>query len=562
MSPAVLRTLRIQLTGHRHVALETGRQRLILLMMLFSAGALFLVLRLADLTILQARDGTSGRVVSQPYRADITDRNGVVMATSLKVQSLGVKPGMITDRKKVARELVKIIPELNLAAVEKSLNSAPKKFHWIKRKLTPRQVLQVNAIGEPGLQFREEYMRIYPNGMMGAHVIGGTDVDGKGIAGLEKFLEDDLRNASTVNTVKLTLDSRVQYALEDELNKAMAKSNAIGGFGLVMDANSGAIVAMASLPTFNPNDPNTTPMQNRFNAVTKGTYELGSTFKPLAIAQGLEEGTTTIGERYDATRSLRVAGFSISDFHAKKRWLTTTETFIYSSNIGTALIADEYGAAKQRVFLEKLGFLAAPSLEVPEVGRPQLPAQWGRLASMTVAYGHGMAVTPLNLGQGLAAIVNGGHKIQPTLLQSTADRQAATPGERVIRQETSDHIRALMRLTVTQGTGNHADLDGYRVGGKTGTAEKPKAGRYDSRANIATFAGAFPMDAPRYVVIASLDEPRGAHTGGLVAAPIVANLILRSAPALGVTRDTAKDVDVTAYMPYIANPRKPKKPRT
>jgi cell division protein FtsI (penicillin-binding protein 3) len=557
VSPAVLRTLRIQLTGHRHSALEIARQRLIIVMMLFCTAAAVLVVRLIDLSILQAHPAERVAVpVSHPYRADVTDRNGVVLATSLPVKSLGVKPGMITDKVRVARELVRIVPELNLRAVEQALNGPPKRFQWLRRKLTPRQVLEINAIGEPGLEFQDEYKRAYPNGMMAAHIIGGTDVDGNGIAGIEKFLEPKLRGASADVPIKLTLDTRVQYALEDELEKGIRENRAIGGFGLVMDAHSGAIIAMANMPTFNPNDPNSTAAEARFNAVTKGVYELGSTFKIFAVAQGLDEGTTTLGKRYNAARPLKIAGYTIKDFHSKNRMLTTTETFIYSSNIGTAMIADEFGGEHQKAFLGKLGFLAAPALEVPEVGRPLYPHPWGRLATMTVGYGHGMAVTPLHLAQGMAAMINGGTKVQPTLLADTA--AAATPGVRVISAETSEHMRALFRLTVTQGTGNRADIDGYRVGGKTGTAEKPKGGRYASHSNISTFAGAFPMDAPRYIVIASLDEPKGIGTGGLVSAPMVANLILRAAPALGVARDTAKDVDVSAYMPYIANPRKPK----
>jgi cell division protein FtsI (penicillin-binding protein 3) len=557
VSPAVLRTLRIQLTGHRHSALEIARQRLIIVMMLFCAAAALLVLRMIDLSIVQARPAERlSMAVAHPYRADITDRNGVVLATSLPVKSLGVKPGMIVDKTGVARELVRIVPELNLRAVEQALAGPPKRFQWLRRKLTPRQVMEINAIGEPGLEFHDEYKRAYPNGMMAAHTIGGTDVDGNGIAGIEKFLEPNLRGASADVPIRLTLDTRVQYALEDELGKAINATSAMGGFGLVMDANTGAIVAMASLPTYNPNDPNASASATRFNSVTKGVYELGSTFKIFAVAEGLDEGTTTLGERFDATRPIRVAGYSIHDFHSKNRWLTTTETFIYSSNIGTALIADEFGGVRQKAFLGKLGFLAAPALEVPEVGRPLVPKIWGRLATMTVGYGHGMAVTPLHLAQGMAAMINGGMHVQPTLLKETAEK--SNRGVRVISEETSAHMRALFRLTVTQGTGNRADIDGYRVGGKTGTAEKPKAGGYAAKSRISTFAGAFPMDAPQYIVIASLDEPKGVGTGGLVSAPIVANLILRAAPALGVTRDTTKDVDVSAYMPFIANPRKPK----
>jgi cell division protein FtsI (penicillin-binding protein 3) len=560
MSPAVLRQLRISLTGQRSQALGAGRERLGYFLIGFLVLSAILTGRLAELALLHGKtNGNTATSARRPLRLDITDRNGVVMATSLKVYSLAVNPRMITNAKPLARKIVGILPILNEAKVYRDLTRS-NKFVWIKRKITPRQVSLLNALGEPGLQFITEYERVYPNAMMAAHLLGYTNVDGSGIAGVENFFDENLtKNNGQQPALRLTIDSRVQHALEDEIRGGMAKFSAIGGFGVVMDVNSGAVVAMASLPGFDPNVPTQGDPLARFSAVTKGVYELGSTFKAFAVAQALDLGTTTLGERYDCTAPLRVAGFRIDDFHAKRNWKTTTDVFIHSSNIGTARMIDEVGADNQRAFLGKLGLLQAPSIELPEVGKPILPSPWGRLATMTVAYGHGMATSPLQLASGMSALVNGGYKVNPHILWRDFD---AEPRVRVIKPETSDQMRALFRLAVVHGTGGFADVDGYRIGGKTGTAEKPQAGGYGT-ARISTFAAAFPMDAPRYVVIMSLDEPKGIKstggyaTAGMVSAPLVHNFVLRAAPVLGVTK-AASDVDLAPYMAYVANPKKKK----
>lgn len=550
MSPSVLRQLRIRLSGQRHLALEQGRQRLVLFMMIFVGIATVLFIKLVDLTLIKTVEAkTKNTAVKRPLRADIVDRNGVVLATSLKVQSLAANPRLIKDPQGLARKIVAIIPSLNEAAVIKHL-AGTGRFSWVKRKISPHDVYALNALGEPGLLFMQEYERVYPNAMLAAHVLGYTDVDGAGIAGVEDFFNDQLvTTALHPAPLKLTLDSRVQHALEDEISKAVDQYQALGGFGIVIDVNTGAVVALASLPTLDPNAVESASDQAHFNAVTKGVYELGSCFKAFAVAEALDQGTTTPGKRYDATHPLHIAGFHIDDFHAQHRWMTMTDVFIHSSNIGTAEIADEFGTERQKEFLGKLGMLKAPSLEVAEVGKPIIPNPWGRLATMTVGYGHGLAVTPLQLASGMASLINGGYLVHPTLIDKPAEQNR----ERVISQTTSDTMRALFRLAVTQGTGSHADVDGYRIGGKTGTAIKPKGGGYAHHALISTFASAFPMDAPRYVVIASLDEPQAAiATGGLVAAPIVHNVILRSAPALGVQKSNS-DVDMSALMPFVAN---------
>ncbi len=560
MSPAVLRQLRISLTGQRSQALSAGRERLGYFLIIFLALSAVLTGRLAELALLHGKNvnniATSAR---RPLRLDITDRNGVVMATSLKVYSLAVNPRMITNAKSLAHKISIILPVLNETKVYRDLTRT-NKFVWIKRKITPRQVSLLNALGEPGLQFITEYERVYPNAMMAAHVLGYTNVDGGGIAGVENFFDDSLKTRhSNMPLLRLTIDSRVQHALEDEIRGGMTKFSAIGGFGVVMDVNSGAVVAMASLPGFDPNVPTQGDPQARFSSVTKGVYELGSTFKAFAVAQALDIGTTTLGKRYDCTAPLRVAGFKIDDFHAKRNWKTTTDVFIHSSNIGTARMIDEVGADKQHAFLDKFGLLQTPSIELPEVGKPILPNPWGRLATMTVAYGHGMATTPLQLASGMSALVNGGYKVNPHIMWRDFE---AEPRVRLIKSETSDQMRALFRLAVVHGTGGFADVEGYRIGGKTGTAEKPKAGGYGT-ARISTFAAAFPMDAPRYVVILSLDEPKGiASTGGyatagMVSAPLVHNFVLRAAPVLGVSKANA-DINLAPYMPFVANPKKKK----
>jgi cell division protein FtsI (penicillin-binding protein 3) len=569
MSPAVLRQLRIQLSGQRHQAMEVARNRLVLLTLLCVLAFAVLLLRMVDLAVLQyeprSRSELAAIAAPKPARADLVDRSGAVLATSLKVHSLAVDPRLVQLPGPLAAEIVRIVPSLNQAWVERQL-SAKGKFRWIKRKLTPRQMQQLNALGEPALKFEQEYERFYPNGRLAAHVLGYTDPDGRGLVGIENFLNERLADPeATATPMALSIDGRVQHALHDELAQQISKHSAVGGFGVVMDVHTGEIRALVSMPDFNPNTPRSDVLKAQFNMVTRGRYELGSTFKAFTVAQALEEGTTTLGEPFDATRGLRVAGFTINDFKPKKRWLTTTEVFIYSSNIGTARMADEFGPQRQRAFLDKLGFTRPPSVELAEVFEPQLPNPWGRLAMMTVAYGHGMAVTPLNLAQGLSALVNGGYLVRPTLLKDAPNRAAP---ERVISQETSDTMRVLMRLAVREGTGGFADAEGYRVGGKTGTSEKVVGGAYAKRALLSSFAAVFPMDAPRYVVIVGLDEPKGTAdtggyaTGGQVAAPVVGRFIQRAGPLLGVAPDPTRDIDPGLALATIRHLKhKPELPR-
>ena len=354
---------------------------------------------------------------------------------------------------------------------------------------------------------------------------------------------------------------RVQQALEHELRNLYIDQRAKGAAGVVLDVHTGEVVAMTSLPDFNPNTPGKTDEYSRYNKVTYGGYELGSTFKALTIASAINAGTIkSMNQKYDATRPIMMAGFRIRDDHALNRWLTVPEIFIHSSNIGTARIAVEVGRDRQRAMLEQLGFFKPIEIELPERARPQYPAlsNWGELALMTISYGHGITVSPLHLANAYATVVNGGIYHKPTLLKRDPAKPAQ--GRRVFTSATSDTMRALLRFVVTNGTGRRANAPGYRVGGKTGTAEKIENGRYVHGENVSTFASAFPMDAPRYVVVAMIDDPRGSKasagfkTAGMVVAPAIGRIVERIGPLLGVKPDASKDIDVARMLGAIDDP--------
>lgn len=475
--------------------------------------------------------------VVEMARADIVDRNGEALAINLQTSSLYANPKMIKNPEAVAQQLAEVLPSLSHADLLQKLTSG-KSFVWIKRKLTPRQKWDVNALGVPGLQFRLEEDRMYPHGRLASHVLGYVDVDGKGIAGVEHYFQDRLSNKGrTGEALKLSLDIRVQYALADELESAMRAHQAKGAAGLVMDVNTGELIALVSMPDYDPNNIQGVSDEEKFNRATKGVYELGSTFKTFTFANALDDGITTLEDGYDATKPLKVSRFLIRDDHPKKRYLTVPEIFAFSSNIGTAQMALDIGSDRQREFMGSIGLLSPATLELPEVGAPMYPANWRKVSTMTISYGHGIAVSPVQLAAGISSIVNGGQFNAPTLMSSSV---SAPEGRKVVSAATSRQLRQLLRLAVTKGTGGRADAKGYRVGGKTGTAEKASGGGYDRKALISSFAGIYPMDDPQFVVFALLDEPKGTKetfgfaSGGWVAAPVVKNVILRTAPLLGV----------------------------
>ncbi len=526
--------------GSLKQALETGRTRLLVAGLVFTLAFFSVGVRLVDVAFWQGF--TSNKSVVAAHRAapaemrrPILDRHGVVLAASLPTASLYANPRQVRNPVAVARQLAAILPGSDAQTLADRLSS-DRAFVWLKRNLTPRQHQTINGLGVPGLYFRQEQRRVYPHGELTAHVVGLTDIDSNGLTGIERSFDDQLRSAEA--PVELSLDLRVQHILHEELAASMAEYQAIGAAGIVLDVHSGEVLGLASLPSFDPLRPTATDRDARFNRASLGVYELGSVFKIFTTAMALEEGVVTLRDGYDTSEPIRVARYTINDYKPKGRWLSVPEIFIYSSNIGTVQMAMELGTDTQRQYLARLGLTALASLELPEVGRPMLPTPWREINTMTVSYGHGMAVSPLQLASAVAAVVNGGVLVPATLLRRGPYEKV--PGQHVFSPQTSEQMNQLLRLVVRHGTGRKADAPGYRVGGKTGTANKQLGGRYVRNARIASFVGAFPMEAPRYLVFAMLDEPKGTKnthgyaTGGWVAAPIIGQVVARLGPLLGV----------------------------
>ncbi len=567
---AVLPRSTLTLPGQRQAAQTRARQRLLIVMLLFLGFLVLLAIRLSTLALLQASPAVAHEAMSDaPPRADIIDRNGVELARTIDAYAVSVEPrNLATDPKRLAQQIALILPDRTPAQVLSELTSHAS-FRYISRRVLPSEAKRINDLGEPAIHLRREAERLYPNLNLAAHALGYADDQGHGKVGLERNFDQRLTDPVTRGTpMQLSIDARVQQAMEHELGTLMTEQRAAGAAGIILDVNTGEVLAMTSLPDFNPNAPgrgdtaaaetSAVNPKNMTNRATYDVFELGSTFKTITIAMGLNAGTiTSMTKTYDASAPLHIAGYTIHDDHALNRPLNVPEIFMHSSNIGTARIAVELGREQQRAYLDQLGFFTPVQIELPERARPKFPAlsNWGELATMTIGYGHGIAVSPLHLANAYAAIVNGGIYRPATLIKLAPG--AAPAGRRVFTSATSDSMRALLRMVVTGGTGRKADAPGFRVGGKTGTAEKLANGRYVKGANISTFAAAFPMDAPRYVVVAMIDDPKGSKesagfkTAGMVVAPHMAQLIQRIGPLLGVTPDASKDVDTTAMLAQV-----------
>jgi cell division protein FtsI (penicillin-binding protein 3) len=553
----VARPQRTRHQGARQQSIALAHQRLMLLMLLFTAAAIVIAFRLLWLNF--DRSGGHGDAIPTGLmaRGDIVDRNGEVLARTIEAWSVGVHPNKLLGRPEdLAPQLARLMPERTEAQYLEILKSG-KSFTYLRRRAMPELVAAVNALGEPGMAYAREPERLYPQTTLAAHVIGYTDFDGRGVMGMERVLNDTLSDpALRGKPVALSIDKRVQAAMESELSAAMADLRAIGATGLVLDVDTGEVISMVSLPVFNPNRSGEASPDARRNNVTQSVYELGSTFKPLTMAAAIDTGViTNLARRVDATTPISIGRFKISDDHPQRRWLNVPETLVHSSNIATARFADEVGQARMEHLFNSLGFHEPPHIELKERGRTLWPQNWGRVTTMTVAYGHGIAVSPLHLASAYAAMVNGG-VWRPATLMKVAPGMAAK-GRRVFSKHTSDTMRKLLRLIVTDGTGKRANVPGFRIGGKTGTAEKPGVGGYSKTVNVSTFAAAFPMDAPRYVVIAMLDSPKGSAqsfgqtTAAFTAAPVVAKVIARTGPMLGVYPDTGREIDLSDMMPLL-----------
>lgn len=528
---------------------EQCRSRLILVILVLAISYAMLTVKLCEISLLgkeqeqlassQESEGEQGesRISPAIRRATIVDRSGTLLASSLSTRSLYANAKLVSrfGIEQSARALHKALPEVSYETFLTKLKSE-KTFVYLKRHLTPAEQARVNDLGIPGLEFEETERRIYPLGRLFAHVTGFVDVDGVGLSGVERYFEKDLVKGK--EPLALSLDARVQHIMRDELSKGIKEFQAIGGVGMVMDVSNGELLSMVSLPDFDPNEPRTATPEARFNRATLGVYEMGSTFKTFTVAMALNYGTASLRSSYDATNAIRYGGFTISDSHPENRWMTVPEVYVHSSNIGTVRMIMEVGVEKQKAFLQQLGLFDKPEIELSEIARPLIPNPWHEINMLTVAYGHGISVTPLHLVRAIASLVGEGRLMQPTLIKQS--NLTAQEHKQIIKPEIIKQMRKLMRLVVQYGTGKQADVPGYRVGGKTGTAEKVKSGGYAANDKLASFIGVFPSEAPRYLVLVMLDEPRGNKktygfaTGGWVAAPIANKVISRMAPLYGI----------------------------
>jgi len=502
-------------------------------------------------------------------RADIVDRNGRILATNFETYALYAQPPQMVDPVRAADGLTAIFPELDRDRLIRDF-TGDRRFLWVRRQISPEQMQAVHDIGDPGLLFGPREMRLYPNGPIAAHILGGArygreGVDAAeviGVAGIERYYDEVLRDpAREGEPLALSLDLTVQSTMEEVLSGGMALMNARGAAGVILDVNTGEVLAMASLPDFDPNSRPTVLTEGDrgddplFNRALQGVYELGSVFKIFAISQAMELGLITADTMIETAGPLTWGRFRIRDFNDYGAELTATDVIVKSSNIGTARIAMMIGADRQREFLTALGFAEPTSIEMVEAptGAPLLPAQWSEISTMTISYGHGLSVSPLHLAAGYATLLNGGTRIAPTLVRQDGPQD----GERVVSEQVSATARAMLRAVVTRGTASLGEVEGYDVGGKTGTADKPRpsGGYYDDRV-IATFAGVFPASDPRYVIIVTLDEPvetsgsEPRRTAGWTAVPVAAEMIRRTAPLLGLRPDvdlaTLEDITLTA----------------
>ena len=556
----VARPERLRLVGQRRQILALTHQRLMFGLLVYGGIIAIIVLRLLWLAAFGDHAGRKGVLTGLvPPRGDIVDRDGQPLAGSIDVWSIALHPGkVIGDKLALARALTKLMPDKDEADYFAMLRS-DKPFFYLQRRASPQLVEAVNALGEPGLALERTPDRLYPQTSLAAHVIGYTDIDGHGVAGVERAFDQRLSDPATRGQpLTLSISSKVQQALEHELNAAMMQFSAIGAAGIVMDVHTGEILAMTSLPSLNPNIAGQGSPEARFNRATLGVYELGSTFKPFTVGMAMDSGVVkSVGQVYNCPKEFHYGKVTVHDTHPFGRSCTVAEIMKESSNIGTAQIALQVGAKRQRAFLEKMGFLAPVAVEIKERGRTLTPGNdWGEIATMTVGYGHGIAVTPLHLATGYATLFNGGVYHPATILKVDRNHPVGA-GRRVFSENTSYKSRALLRLVVEKGTGKKADAPGYRVGGKTGTAEKLVGGRYTSAAVVTTFAGVFPMDEPRYVVVAMLDDPKatkdtyGFHTAGWNVAPVVSRTISRIAPMLGIRPDMRRDANMSEVLPFV-----------
>jgi len=548
----------LRVRGRRKVDVgRQGRTRVLLVTIALTIAFAANAVRLAQYGV---RDPQAASDILPPdkllaSRPDILDRNGQLLATDIRTVSMFAEPNRIVDVDEAVEKLATIFPDLDRRGTYAKLSVKSSKFAWLRRQITPRQQSQILALGIPGVGFRPEKKRFYPGANTAAHVLGYVDIDNRGVAGMERYLDQqgllDLRAAGLTSDmplepVKLSIDLRVQNIVREVAASAMVKYKAEAAGAVVLDVETGEVLAMASVPDFDPNQPSRTLPDGRvdreyekgwFNRISNATFEMGSTFKSFTLAMGLDEGKINLNSVVDASRPIRMGGFTIKDFKGKNRPLTIPEVFQYSSNIGTAAVADMVGIERHQEFLTRLGLLSKLETEMPGVATPTQPRTWKKINSVTISFGHGVATTPLQTAVAAASLINGGKLVPPTFLPRSV-AEAGDISKVVIRDRTSEDMRYLYAWNGIKGSGRSAQVEGFNIGGKTGTADKVVDGRYASDKNFNAFVAAFPMDKPKYIVLTIIDAPEtgehGGRTAASTAAPMIKSIIGRSAPLLGV----------------------------
>ncbi|MBD9626990.1 penicillin-binding protein 2 [Ensifer sp. ENS06] len=542
-----------------------ARQRVALLIVGFATVFLVVGARLAQYGLAQPAETASigNGAHTAASRPDIIDRNGELLATDLNMVSLYAEPRKIVDADEVVEKLATVLPNFDWQDTHRKLRSNSA-FQWLRRQLSPKQQADILALGIPGIGFRPEKRRFYPGGPTASHIIGHVNVDNQGLQGMERYIDQqglaDLRAAgmtgdAPLEPVKLSIDLRVQNIVRDVVERAMTAYQAEAAGAVVLDVETGEILAMASVPDYDPNQPSRTLPDGGidkeyekgwFNRMSNATFEMGSTFKSFTLAMGLDTGKINLNSVVDASRPIRMGGFTIKDFRGKRRPLSIPEVFQYSSNIGTAAVADMVGIQGHQAFLTNLGLLSKLETELPGVATPTQPRIWKKINSVTISFGHGVATTPLQTAVAAAALMNGGYLIPPTFLPRSQE-EAKSVSRRVIKETTSSDMRFLYNWNGVKGSGRNAQVEGFHVGGKTGTADKVINGRYAKDINFNAFVAAFPMDKPKYIVLSIIDAPRtgehGGRTAASTAAPMIKAIIGRTAPMLGIEPYFGNDLE-------------------
>jgi cell division protein FtsI (penicillin-binding protein 3) len=529
--------------------LRRSAPRIRLVALLFVVGYAIIAGRLVSFGLrIDSEQSVKRATAVAAARPDILDRNGRILATDVKVMSVFAEPRRIIDKDEAVELITAVLPDVDAAALRQRLGSR-KGFVWIKRGVTPKQREEVHRLGLPGVGFLPESKRVYPNGPLAAHVLGFANLDGIGISGLEKYIDGrgiaDLQRAgftlapTDLDPITTSLDLEATFAVRDELAKGISRFKAKAGAAAMVDVDTGEVVAMASLPDYDPNTPADALEPNHINRLSVGVYEMGSTFKAISVAMALDAGKVNLNSRIDARDALRHGRFTIHDYHAQHRILSVPEVFTYSSNVGAARMALMVGVEGHKAFLRKMGQLTKLRTELPETADPLVPRNWGELNTMTIAFGQGLNVAPLQAMMAVSALANGGFLITPTFLRRSA-AEARTEATRVVKPETSEAMRYLMRLNAEVGSAKMAEVKGYYIGGKTGTADKIVHGRYSQDKVLTTFMAIFPADRPRYLVLTMLDEPQGLtethgyRTAAWNSGQIAGKIIERAGPLLGV----------------------------